>query len=307
MATGKPRIAILMAVYEPRMDWLREQLESLNAQDYPNLKLYVRDDCSPTVSFDAIQSLVRDCIHAFEFEIVRNEENLGSNGTFEKLTLEAEGDYFAYCDQDDVWHPEKQSVLQEELELQNASMAYCDMRVIDGAGAVQAQSLRKVRPRLRYLQGEGLAERYFFRNCTAGCCMLLRAGIAKEAIPFPKQTVCDHWLAICAAGNGRVAFLDRALMDYRIHGGNQTGILTGVSDAESYRKRRLLPLEERLAFYKERFSPSEELNVFINARLERRVGPIWKYRVFSPFEAMLEIVIGLCPKCLANWIIRRIG
>ena len=27
--TGKPRIAILMAVYEPRMDWLREQLLSL--------------------------------------------------------------------------------------------------------------------------------------------------------------------------------------------------------------------------------------------------------------------------------------
>ncbi|PVY58488.1 hypothetical protein [Intestinimonas butyriciproducens] len=32
--TGKPRIAILMAVYEPRMDWLREQLLSLNVQKY---------------------------------------------------------------------------------------------------------------------------------------------------------------------------------------------------------------------------------------------------------------------------------
>ena len=36
MGIGKPRIAILMAVYEPRMDWLREQLESLNAATYPN-------------------------------------------------------------------------------------------------------------------------------------------------------------------------------------------------------------------------------------------------------------------------------
>ena len=37
MTESKPRIAILMAVYEPRMDWLREQLESLEAQDYPVL------------------------------------------------------------------------------------------------------------------------------------------------------------------------------------------------------------------------------------------------------------------------------
>ena len=60
--TGKPRIAILMAVYEPRMDWLREQLLSLNAQTYPNLMLYIRDDCSPTVPFEEIQSCVQDCI-----------------------------------------------------------------------------------------------------------------------------------------------------------------------------------------------------------------------------------------------------
>ena len=45
METGKPLISILMAVYEPRMDWLREQLESLEAQIYPNLRLYVRLLC----------------------------------------------------------------------------------------------------------------------------------------------------------------------------------------------------------------------------------------------------------------------
>ena len=40
MEMDRPQIAILMAVYEPRMDWLREQLESLEKQTYPNLKLY---------------------------------------------------------------------------------------------------------------------------------------------------------------------------------------------------------------------------------------------------------------------------
>ena len=49
METDKPRIAILMAVYEPQMDWLREQLKSLERQTYPNLHLYIRDDGSSTV------------------------------------------------------------------------------------------------------------------------------------------------------------------------------------------------------------------------------------------------------------------
>ena len=35
-----PRIAILMAIYEPRMDWPEAQLRSLDAQTYPNLRLY---------------------------------------------------------------------------------------------------------------------------------------------------------------------------------------------------------------------------------------------------------------------------
>ena len=107
MEIGKPPIAILMAVYEPRMDWLREQLLSLEAQTYPNLRLYICDDCSPTVPHEEIRRCVEECIHSFPYELKRNESNLGSNKTFEVLTQEVTGEYFAYCDQDDVWFPDK--------------------------------------------------------------------------------------------------------------------------------------------------------------------------------------------------------
>ena len=60
---------------------------------------------------------------------------LGSNRTFERLTEEAEGEYFAYCDQDDVWLPEKLAVLQEALEREKALLVCSDMYIIDGGGA----------------------------------------------------------------------------------------------------------------------------------------------------------------------------
>ena len=55
METDKPLISIVMAVYEPNLQWFKEQLESLEAQTYPNLELLVIDDCSPTVPFEIIK------------------------------------------------------------------------------------------------------------------------------------------------------------------------------------------------------------------------------------------------------------
>lgn len=304
MGTAEPRIAILMAVYEPRLDWLRAQLTSLNAQTWPNLRLYIRDDASPTVPIGEIRHLAESCVTAFPFTVERNEENLGSNGTFARLTGEAEGAYFAYCDQDDVWLPEKLEALQKALENESAQMAYCDMSVIDGEGVELAPTLRALRPRLRYVSGEGLAETYFFRNCTAGCSMLLRSETARTAMPFPKETYCDQWLAICAARAGAVAFVDRPLLRYRQHGANQTGVLAGVTDKASYRRLRLEPLRERLAFYQAAFGRDERLEAFVRGRLEGDLRQIWRGRAFSPMEARFEIAARFMPDKLFQRIVR---
>lgn len=307
METDKPLIGILMAVYEPRLDWLQEQLMSLDVQTYPNLRLYIRDDCSPTVPFEEIEACVRACIHAFPYELRRNEKNLGSNGTFQLLTQEGEGTYFAYCDQDDIWYPDKLLKLEREMT-PNVQMAYCDMAIADAEGRKTAGSLQEIRPRLHYVQGENLAETYFFCNCTAGCSMLIRADLAKRAVPFPEKTVCDHWLAIVAAAAGGVSFHAQPLQLYRQHQQNQTGILTGVVDKRSYREKRLDPLRERLRYYRAYARPSEALCAFISARLQGDFRGIWKGRRYCMHEAVFEMVAlsGITPDCLTKWCLRRL-
>ena len=234
MGTGKPLISILMAVYEPRLDWLREQLESLEKQSYPNLRLYVRDDCSSAVRFQETERLVKECIRSFPCEIRRNEENLGSNGTFERLTREAEGEYFAYCDQDDVWLPEKLTVLQEELEQSGALLVCSDMLIIDAEGRRVADSITKVRRRHRFRSGEGLAESLLISNFVTGCTMLVRSETAKEAVPFCPYMVHDHYIALWCAERGAVRSLQKPLLCYRVHNSNQTSLMAGVTDKASY-------------------------------------------------------------------------
>lgn len=308
METGKPRISILMAVYEPRMDWLREQLLSLDAQTYPNLKLYIRDDCSPTVPYEAIQSCVQDCIRAFPYEIKRNEKNLGSNGTFEMLTQEADGEYFAYCDQDDVWLPEKLTVLQGVMKESGAELVCSDMYIIDGEGRRVANSITKVRRHHVFHSGNGLAPNLLVSNFVTGCTMLTRAERAKEALPFCPYMVHDQYLALFAAVRGSIVSVLDPLICYRIHGSNQTLAMTGVRDKESYLQIRIRALVERLVWLQNRFGDEQDLReefpkilLWAESRQNNFEGSlrakrtVWKYRKYSPLTSMFEIVMSGMP------------
>ncbi|WP_352415457.1 glycosyltransferase [Oscillibacter ruminantium] len=318
--TDKPLISILMAVYEPRMDWLRIQLQSLNAQTYPRLRLYIRDDGSPTVPFEQIQSCAQDCISSFPYEIFQNEENLGSNGTFERLTQEAEGDLFAYCDQDDEWLPEKLTVLQAEMEKSGALLVCSDMYVMDADGRVTADSITKVRRHHVFHSGTGLAERLLISNFVTGCTMLVSVKEAKAAVPFCPYMVHDHYLALWCAEHGAIYTVLQPLISYRIHGGNQTGLMAGVTNRESYGRVRIEQPLRRMEWLSRYFHCNEALSAELQKRIEWYQArhsnwnggggavAVWKGRSYSPRSALAEIFLVHLPDAVfqtAMWFARN--
>lgn len=317
MGTGKPLISILMAVYEPRLDWLREQLCSLNGQTYPHLRLYIRDDCSPTVSYGEIEQCVRECITAFPCTICRNEKNLGSNGTFELLTQEAEGDYFAYCDQDDVWLPEKLTVLQEAIERENALLVCSDMYIIDGEGRQVADSITKIRRHHHFRSGVGLTDTLWYSNFASGCALLMRAETAKAAMPFNPYMYYDHYITLYSANCGSILSLEQPLLLHREHGENQSSTLQGVNDRETYLQRRVDVVVDAVRWLTEHFPADAALQARLNDALrwmearqaylrgDRRQGRVvWKYRGFSLMASLFELMIPYLPRSvfqLALW------
>lgn len=247
METDKPLIAILMAVYEPKIDWLQEQLLSLNFQTYSNLKLYIRDDCSPTIAFEEIENCVKSCISAFPVEVRRNEENIGSNRTFERLTEEADGIYFAYCDQDDIWVAKKLAVLQKRIEENKRNLLVCsDVYVINEDGQELANSITKMRRHHEFHSGENLADQLIFHNFVIGSTLLVCASMAKQALPFCPDMVHDHYLALFCAEHGRICTVNEPLIKVRFHANNQTQLMAGVYDKESYMRIRIETVVRRL-------------------------------------------------------------
>ena len=314
METDKPLISILMAVYDPDLEWLKEQLMSLNAQTYPNLCLYIRDDASAQVPFQAIQSCIQDCITAFPFLLRRNEANIGSSRTFQRLTQEAEGDYFAYCDQDDIWLPEKVETLVGELESRRAVLACSDVIVIDADGKQTADSITKLRPRHRFCSGEGLAGELIYRNFVIGCTMLLPARLAKDACPFAKSMVHDHYLALYAALHGAIYSHPTPLIQYRIHGGNQTGVLAQITDKAEYLDLHLGGFVSRVQELSRRFSFPEldQARHWAEARVANSRGEpggayqLWKLRSVNPSTSWFELIGLRLPDALFRQVVRAI-
>lgn len=315
METDKPLISIVMAVYEPNLQWFREQLDSLEAQTYPNLELLVIDDCSPTVPFETVQQYIAESIRSFPYQVQQNEKNLGSNGTFEKLTQQASGKYIAYCDQDDVWLPEKLEILQRTIEQTGAKLVCSDMYIIDGKGQQVADSIQKVRKHHVFRSGEGLAKELLFHNFVTGCTMMVHCDDAKAAVPFCPYMVHDHYLALWCGEKGRIESLAQPTIRYRIHGGNQTGLMAGVQDKESYGKVRIDSMVHRLQWLNQHFPCGAETKLCIregvkwacarqkNWQIGKGKSEIWKYRHFSMLPSVFEICFRNMPEKMFQFII----
>ena len=311
-----PAVTILMAVYKPNREWLREQLVSLNAQEYAPIQLLVWNDCPGDTESDV---LIEQEIKNFPYKIYHVEKNLGSNGAFEKLTELANGEYFAYCDQDDVWHKDKIQKLVETMKREKASLVCSDMRVIDACGKVTAERIAEARQHQSFVDGDGQLETLLSRNFVTGCTMMIRSDAAKKAVPFLPHMVHDHWLAIWNAIYGKIVIIHEPLIDYRIHEENQSGILAGIKTKKDYREKRCYAYLQKV-----RALASRHFDSKADAMVAERLGwaearyrylskpnPADFFRIliksrFDGKRSLFELALPLIPQALFELVIQRI-
>lgn len=98
------RISIVMATFNGG-PYLRKQLDSLAQQIFLPIELVVGDDGSTD---DTLTILYEFSTRApFPVRINRNRKNLGYADNFLETAKLCDGDWIAFCDQDDVWLPNK--------------------------------------------------------------------------------------------------------------------------------------------------------------------------------------------------------
>lgn len=110
------KVNIIMSTYNGE-HFLVEQLDSLCNQTYENIDIYIRDDGSTDNTREILKKYIAENESSKRIIYVDDENGLRYPKCFIKLLLESEkADYYAFCDQDDVWNSDKIEKGVKELE-----------------------------------------------------------------------------------------------------------------------------------------------------------------------------------------------
>ncbi len=218
------KIALAMAVYEPKAEHFREQLQSISDQTFKNWQCFVTSDSSLTAFRSDIQ--FKQFFEDPRFIWSENPRRLGHKKNFEhaiQLATQSGAQAIGCSDQDDVWYPQKLSVSKEALEKAGPlSLVHCDMDVLRNGGVKDAQTAWKTERRGIH---DCSPQHFLIRNIVAGCSMLFDAELARRFVSVPDEAdYHDHWYALVASCFGGVHAIGEPLFAYRVHGENVVGV-----------------------------------------------------------------------------------
>lgn len=228
-SSNLPKVNILLSSYNGEK-YIREQIKSLVSQDYSNIEIYIRDDGSG----DTTRDILNEYVERPEIHIVFGE-NVGFIKSFLTLLSScASADYYAFCDQDDVWLPNKISRAVEKLAETDSSKP-----------VLYFSSYDYYNENLRFLSSAKKPENIGFVNSLVDCAPLgfnsVMNAAARECIcqNIPVHS-CGHdwWTYMVCAGLGSVIFDDFVSVKYRRCGKNVSNGGEGFLKAQIWRFRK---------------------------------------------------------------------
>jgi len=228
-------ILILLATYNGEA-FLRQQLDSLLCQEHQNLQIIVSDDGSTDHTLNILESY-QDAYPDKIFHY-RSGQRFGcaQKHFMHLLNQFHNASYIMFCDQDDVWHPDKVSktltcMKQIQRDPGVPALVHTDLRVVDRNLAEIARSFCDHSG----LDGNRLALNHLLvQNVVTGCTMMINQALAELAcrdVNSDAMLMHDNWIAILAAACGVTGFLNEATIDYRQHGANSVGAKNVYSPA----------------------------------------------------------------------------
>jgi len=212
--------------------FIQSQLDSLEAQTYQNIEFICSDNNSDDGTDEVLKNWCAQNPSTRKF-ISCTEKGLNKN--FFNAIPFATGTYVMFCDQDDIWMPEKIELLVKFHEKnKRASMVYCLSQKFHSQIPTSIK-----RKKITQLEGSNIKKTMLISH-TLGHNILIKNEVLKK-IPVPngEHVAYDWWITVSAMCLGYIACLPQVLTYWRQHHHNTTTTL----NKGLYYKNRILYLK----------------------------------------------------------------
>lgn len=233
MRTGPinlPKVAVLLATFNGA-DHISQQLASLFSQLDVDVHVIVRDDGSSDATLEKLSVCAEQ--YPDQLSIVCSDGVEGSSAGLNfiallKMVVVADYDYFALCDQDDVWAPDKLRAAIRKMD-DTQSSGYSSNLIAFDNGKMKSWIVNKSSEQRKF--------DYLFQSASAGCTYVLdrsavthvQKAFANPIGTLPRSLSHDYVVyAICRSAGLRWYMDYEAYIFYRQHMSNVFSALPGV-------------------------------------------------------------------------------
>jgi glycosyltransferase involved in cell wall biosynthesis len=307
-----PKISIALATFNGQK-FLRQQLESLTAQRVPILELVVCDDGSSDDTVEILREFATKA--AFPVHIIQNSIRLGYRTNFIKAAETCCGDLIAFCDQDDVWHPQKLEIVSQHFADPSVELVFHNATLTDEVGTPIAKLFRhkgsvfaplKTRP---WLIVPGLVQ-VFRRN------LLRFAPLHDISIdPYNQDQKMPHdlWCFFWASVLGKIIYVPQTLVEYRQHRANTSGwphprwtdfLKDNILNAETYSIANVVSCDNRKTILEQALPVAKSLE---STKIESAILYYRTLRAFSEARAEIFRCQHLPERAHKIWILWKRG
>lgn len=207
-------VNVLLSTYNGEK-YLEEQLQSIIGQHNISLSLFVRDDGSKDQTINILESYKKSGLLSWY-----TGENMRPAKSFWNLLCNTpESDYYAFCDQDDVWMEDKMEVAINRMKgYENTPCLYFSAkRLVDK----NLNFIADTNNHYKLTLGEAM-----INNPVTGCTMVINNALYKVLLSanpdFP--SLHDAWIyRVCLSVGGKVIYDTTPHIMYRQHEDNVVG------------------------------------------------------------------------------------
>ena len=232
-----PLVSVITPSYNS-LTFIRETIESVQAQSYPHWEMIIVDDQSKDDSVHVIQ---RYAEQDPRIKLIPLTQNVGAADARNVAIKQAKGDYIAFLDSDDVWLPTKLAEQIAFMQKDHIAFSFTSYSLINEEG--KHMDIVVKAPKI-------VDYKYLIGNTTIGCLtvMLDRRQIKDIEMPIIQPEDTALWLLLLRQGY-QAHGLQKVLANYRI-------VSNSVSRNKvkaAYRYWKLIRNQEKVSLIKAHF------------------------------------------------------